>query len=939
MLLSVLTHPEIDQFAAGSIKKDGAPIRRRITMSKYVRSLFATSAAIGMTMLSWGVGYAQTNVGDIVGAYHYSPRYTLQSWPPPAGEKRDVLNEGADQLLLMGTHVIRVGLNASPAAFYGYTANPGFPWVFDRPPEERIREIAKSPQYDALFHKPFTTFLLSIECNVPVMVHGASSYEDIASFSVCGASGARGTPVGAPLFDDDSGFSDAGFTDAEAAIEKAAIQNLATYLLTIFATENKTFVFGTGEGDWIAREPQWGNYYFGITTKRKNAMIKWLNARQDGIIAARAAVPGSMAHVYGAAEVNFVREAIQPPDGYPPSDAPDGHMITLTNDVLPYLHCDLYSLTAYGIDNDPTQLIQQLDYVATKAPPSASFPGRNVFVAEYAVRENDDNGNSIDGGSPAKETIRRLTEAALGWGARYVLFWEVFDSSILPQFTIPDNTMPTNNQMSGDWLVRTDGSRPPLYSYYQALMTQTLVPIALRTYGGAYVSAAYGGGGAVYVNAPQNADWENLTIVDRNGGALNSGDQINVLTRDGHYLMALYNGGDTVDASSTHPEAWETFTIWKTNGAGSITFGAIGGGDSIAIQAGNGNYFVAEGGGTPQAVFSDPLNANRTAIGAWEQFGLVLRNSVPANCTSYSISPSSTSATSQSGSINVTITGSPSGCTSAWAASGNGSWITVSPQSGGGSGPVTVSWTQNTSTSARSGSATIGGATFSASQSGAAIPNCTSYSLSPSSAAPNDQSGSVNVTVTGSPAGCASSWAASGSGSWITVSPQSGSGSGFVTVSWTQNTSPSTRSGSATIAGATFSVSQSGAPTSVNGFYLLTPCRLIDTRDPNGPYGGPALAAGAVRNILATGQCGIPSGVTALSVNVAVVAPELQGWLELYPGPSTNPRPYNSSINFNAHQVLSNNGIIPVGPDGSINVLNAANSATPFIIDVNGYFK
>jgi hypothetical protein len=56
-----------------------------------------------------------------------------------------------------------------------------------------------------------------------------------------------------------------------------------------------------------------------------------------------------------------------------------------------------------------------------------------------------------------------------------------------------------------------------------------------------------------------------------------------------------------------------------------ITFGSIGAGDSIAIQAGNGNYFVAEGGGVPQTVYSDPLNANRSAIGPWEQFGLVLR--------------------------------------------------------------------------------------------------------------------------------------------------------------------------------------------------------------------------------------------------------------------------------------------------------------------------
>jgi hypothetical protein len=524
-------------------------------------------------------------------------------------------------------------------------------------------------------------------------------------------------------------------------------------------------------------------------------------------------------------------------------------MITLTNDVFPYTHCDLYSLTAYGIDNDPAQLTEQLDYVASKAPPSQAFPGRNVFVAEYAARENDDNGVSIDNGTPAKEIIRRLTEASLGWGVRYALFWELYDSSVLPQFTLPPNAMPRNDQMSGDWLVRPDGTKPPLYYYYQSLMTQTAIPVALRTYSGAYVSAADGGGGVVYVNAPQVGGWESLTIIDRNGNFLNSGDQINILTHDGHYLMAQNNGGGTVDATSTHPEAWETFTIWKTNGAGAITFGSIGAGDSIALQAGNGNYFVAEGGGVPQTVFSDPLDANRTSIGAWEQFGVVLRDSgqlQAPNCTSYSLTPSSVSPSSQSGSINVTVTGAPAGCTSSWAASGNGSWITVSPANGSGSGPVTVSWGQNTSTTPRSSNATVGGTTFTVSQGGASV---------------------------------------------------------------------------------------------VHGFYVLTPCRLIDTRDPNGPYGGPSLAATTLRNIVVAGQCGIPSGATSLSVNLTVVAPAAGGFLTVYPGPAASPRPFISVINFNSGQVIGNNALAGVGADGTINVYNGNTSATNFIIDVNGYFK
>jgi hypothetical protein len=90
---------------------------------------------------------------------------------------------------------------------------------------------------------------------------------------------------------------------------------------------------------------------------------------------------------------------------------------------------------------------------------------------------------------------------------------------------------------------------------------------------------------------------------------------------------------------------------------------------------------------------------------------------------------------------------------------------------------------------------------------------CTSFSINPTGANPSAASGSQAVTVTGSPAGCqGGSWSASGNGSWLTVSPTSGSGSGSTTVFWTQNTSTSSRSSSATIAGNSFNVNQQAPP-------------------------------------------------------------------------------------------------------------------------------
>lgn len=56
----------------------------------------------------------------------------------------------------------------------------------------------------------------------------------------------------------------------------------------------------------------------------------------------------------------------------------------------------------------------------------------------------------------------------------------------------------------------------------------------------------------IYVNAPIPQQWEYLSLIDRNGGSLTSGDSIYVLTQNGHYFMVWDNGGGAVDATSEH---------------------------------------------------------------------------------------------------------------------------------------------------------------------------------------------------------------------------------------------------------------------------------------------------------------------------------------------------------------------------------------------------
>ncbi len=172
-----------------------------------------------------------------------------------------------------------------------------------------------------------------------------------------------------------------------------------------------------------------------------------------------------------------------------------------------------------------------------------------------------------------------------------------------------------------------------------------------------------------------------------------------------------------------------------------------------------------------------------------------------ATCSDSSISPQSASPTYNGGTATVTVT-SPSGCT--WTAVSNAGWISVvSGASGTGNGTVRYSVTANSSGTSRVGTITIAGQTFTVTQAG--VPPC-SYSLSPKSASPRYVGGNASVNVT-SPTGC--SWTAVSNASWITIeSGASGTGNGTVRYSVSENAATTSRVGTITIAGQTFTVTQ-----------------------------------------------------------------------------------------------------------------------------------
>ncbi len=128
------------------------------------------------------------------------------------------------------------------------------------------------------------------------------------------------------------------------------------------------------------------------------------------------------------------------------------------------------------------------------------------------------------------------------------------------------------------------------------------------------------------------------------------------------------------------------------------------------------------------------------------------------------------------------------------------------------------------------------------------------------------------------------------------------------------------------------------APPVATAFYTVVPCRIVDTRLPDGPLGGPALVAGANRSFTFAGRCGIPPTAKSVAVNVIVTQPTAAGYLTLYPGGTL--LPLASTINYQSGQTRANNAIPKLGTVGDIVVhCGQPVGTTHLVIDVYGYFQ
>lgn len=337
---------------------------------------------------------------DIIGVTHVSGKYHLTD--------EDFLNEGADQILALGSRVIKVWLH-KPQQSYPFNSQ----W----PDMNSLVEIAQSPYFRELFNKPMTTYIL-----------------------MCFSMGA------------DAGYWRKGLTKDQKLEEQRQFYELTKHLLTNYKETGKTFVLQHWEGDWLIR----GNYNGKVdpTPEAINGMIEWLNARQKGANQARLEIGLKGVRVYHAAEVNRVVDSMR--EGKP----------NVVNRVLPLTKLDLVSYSAWDAATahyeDPQVFREALDFIAAHTPDSPDFGDRNVYVGEFGMPENNFSPGQI------QKAIPNAVKTALDWGCPYIVYWQLYCNELADRQK--PSPIRHNEAVRGFWLIRPDGSKAWMWEYFYGLL-------------------------------------------------------------------------------------------------------------------------------------------------------------------------------------------------------------------------------------------------------------------------------------------------------------------------------------------------------------------------------------------------------------------------------------------------------------------------------------
>ncbi|MBR7831716.1 PKD domain-containing protein [Actinospica durhamensis] len=117
------------------------------------------------------------------------------------------------------------------------------------------------------------------------------------------------------------------------------------------------------------------------------------------------------------------------------------------------------------------------------------------------------------------------------------------------------------------------------------------------------------------------------------------------------------------------------------------------------------------------------------------------------------------------------------------------------------------------------------------------------------------------------------------------------------------------------------------------GYGSVTPTRILDTRHDTGGAGGRVAGGKTIKLKLPSS---VPTGATAIVLNVTAVAPSKAGVISVFPDGTT---PNASNLNFPASENLPNLVIVAVPADRTIDFKNGGSGAVDILGDLDGYFS
>lgn len=121
-------------------------------------------------------------------------------------------------------------------------------------------------------------------------------------------------------------------------------------------------------------------------------------------------------------------------------------------------------------------------------------------------------------------------------------------------------------------------------------------------------------------------------------------------------------------------------------------------------------------------------------------------------------------------------------------------------------------------------------------------------------------------------------------------------------------------------------------------FDPLVPQRLLDTRGlgtvDGAQNGGGSVAAGNTIVLQVHGRAGVPTGASAVALNVIATGTTAAGYVTVYP--CGTDRPWVSGVNYRAADTRSNTVVTQVGADGTVCLYTLAGA--DLVADITGYF-